>query len=91
MMPDCGTPWNGGSTAAGLASASALHTNGLTGPVEWDVTADVLQALSENATSVQWLIRRAVENQNGRALYHSKDGAAALGNLDLAPTLRFEF
>lgn len=90
-VANCAALWNGGSTAAGPVSASVVHTNGLTGAVEWDVTADVLQALSENATSVQWLIRRAVENQNGRALYHSKDGAAALGNPDLAPTLTFEF
>ncbi|MGH7303685.1 MAG: right-handed parallel beta-helix repeat-containing protein [Candidatus Rokuibacteriota bacterium] len=90
-VADCGALWNGGSTAAGPVSASVLHTNGLTGTVEWDVTADVLQALSESATSVQWLIRRAVENQNGQAIYHSKDGAAALGNLDLAPILTFEF
>ena len=90
-MPDCGTPWNGGSTAAGQASASALHTNGLTGPVEWDVTADVVQALSDNAVSIQWLIRRAVEGQSGHAIYHSKEGAATLSNPDLAPTLEFEF
>ena len=88
---NCGTPWNGGSTVAGAASARAVHTNGLTGPVEWDVTADVLQALSENATSIQWLIRREAENDNGSALYHSTDGAAALGNPDLAPTLTVEF
>lgn len=73
------------------ASASALHTNGLTGPVEWDVTADVVQALSDNAVSIQWLIRRAVEGQSGHAIYHSKEGAAALSNPDLAPTLKFEF
>ena len=91
MMTDCATPWNGGSTVAGAASASALHTNGLTGPVEWDVTADVIQALSENAASIQWLIRRAMENQSGQALYHSKEGAATLSNPDLAPTLMFEF
>ena len=91
MMADCGTPWNGGSTAAGPASATALHTNGLTGPVEWDVTADVVEALSNNAASIQWLIRRAVEGQNGHAIYHSKEGAAALSNPGLAPTLEFDF
>jgi hypothetical protein len=91
MAADCSTPWNGGSTAAGSASATALHTNGLTGLVEWDVTADVVQALSDNAASIQWLIRRAVESQNGHAIYHSKEGAATLSNPDLAPTLKFEF
>jgi parallel beta-helix repeat protein len=91
MSADCAALWNGGSAVAGSPSASTLHTNGLTGAVEWDVTADVLQALAENALSVQWLIRRAAENQSGRAIYHSREGAAALGNADLAPTLTFEF
>jgi hypothetical protein len=90
-VADCAESWNGGSTAAGPASATVLHTNGLTGAVEWDVTTDVLQALSENATSVEWLIKRAVENQNGRAIYHSREGAAALTDPELAPTLTFEF
>ena len=88
---NCATQWNGGSTAAGPASAMALHTVGQTGAVEWDVTADVLQALSEGAPSVQWLIRRAFENQTGHAAYHSSEGAAALGDADLAPTLTVEF
>ena len=90
VVADCDTPWNGGLAVAGPASASALHTNGLTGPVEWDVTADVLQALSENAVSIQWLIRRATEG-SGHAIYHSKEGAAALSEPDLAPTLTFDF
>jgi hypothetical protein len=88
---NCDAPWNGGSTAAGPTTASARHTNGLIGPVEWDVTADVLQALFEGAPSIQWLIRRAVESQSGRAIYHSKDAAAAIGDAELAPTLTFEF
>jgi hypothetical protein len=53
--------------------------------------ADVIQALSENAASIQWLIRRAMENPSGQALYHSREGAATLSNPDLAPTLLFEF
>ncbi len=88
---NCATQWNGGSTAAGTASASVLHTVGQTGAVEWDVTADVLQALSEGAPSVQWLIRRAIESQTGHAAYHSVEGAAARGDADLAPTLTIEF
>jgi hypothetical protein len=87
---NCATQWNGGSAAAGPASASVLHTTGQTGSVEWDVTADVLQALAEGAPSIQWLIRRSVESQNGYAAYHSADGAAALGDADLAPTLTVE-
>src|SRR5262249_60408706 len=39
MVTDCATPWNGGSTVAGAASASALHTNCLTRPAESALTA----------------------------------------------------
>jgi len=89
---NCATQWNGGAAAAApSASAAALHTNGQTGTVEWDVTDDVVSALSEGAPSVQWLLRRAIENQTGRAAYHSAEGAAALGDADLAPTMTIEF
>ena len=88
---NCATQWNGGSTAAAPASAMVLHTNGRTGAVQWDVTADVLQALAQGAPSIQWLIRRANESQSGRAVYHSADGAATLGDADLAPTMTIEF
>jgi hypothetical protein len=88
---NCATQWNGGSANAGPVSASALHTVGQTGAVEWDVTADVVDALSAGAPSVQWLIRRAVESQSGHAAYHSTEGAAALGDAELAPTLTIEF
>lgn len=88
---NCATQWNGGAAAAGPASAMVLHGNGLTGAVQWDVTADVLQALAEGAPSIQWLIRQANESQPGRAVYHSVDGAAALGDADVAPTLTVEF
>jgi hypothetical protein len=88
---NCATQWNGGAAAAGPVLATALHTNGQTGTVEWDVTGDVVRALSEGAPSVQWLLRRAVESQTGRAAYHSAEGAAALGDADLAPTMTIEF
>jgi parallel beta helix pectate lyase-like protein len=89
---NCATQWNGGAAAAAApASAATLHTNGQTGTVEWDVTADVVDALSKGAASIQWLIRRAVESQAGRAAYHSAEGAAALGDADLAPTMTIEF
>src|SRR5262245_20602375 len=42
--------------------------------------ADGPNAQSENATSVQWVIRRAVEQRNGRVICHSKEGASVLGD-----------
>jgi len=88
---NCTTQWNGGATAAGPASAAVLHVNGLTGAVEWDVTADVVQALSAGAPSIQWLLRRANESQPGRATYHSVEGADAFRNAALAPTMTVEY
>ncbi|HEY7521427.1 MAG TPA: right-handed parallel beta-helix repeat-containing protein [Methylomirabilota bacterium] len=88
---NCSPQWNGGSTVTGPASATALHTVGQTGAVVWDVTGDVRQALAAGAPSIQWLIRRAVESQTGRAAYYSADGAAAVADADVAPTLTIEY
>ena len=57
-----------------------FQEDGYTGPVSWDVTADVERGASA------WLIAR--RHGRGHSLaYHSREGAAALGNPSLAPTL----
>ena len=81
-------------TICGIIGGGAPMTGAVTdgeGPSQEPLGTGFSQALSENATSVQWLIRREAENDNGRAIYHSTDDAAALANPDLAPTLTFEF
>ncbi len=78
---DCVTPWNGGTFAAATAP-SVLHINNQTGPVSWNVTADVIAGASNG-----WLIKKQLENQNGQVRYYTKEGAAAAGNPSLAPKL----
>lgn len=78
---DCLAQWNGGTFAAATAP-SHNHTNGLTGPVSWDVTADVLAG-----ANFGWLIKKQAEGQNGQVRYYSREGAALAGNPNLAPRL----
>ena len=62
-----------------------MHRNGLTGPVVWDVTADV------QAGVMAWLIKKRNEDQNGRVEYYSREGSlATFGDLRAAPQLMLE-
>lgn len=63
---DCDPAWNGGEYEP-TASASALHTNGIAGEVQWDVTEDVL------AGADTWILMRA-PGGGGHVLYFSKEG-----------------
>jgi subtilisin-like proprotein convertase family protein len=82
---DCLAQWNGGTFAAATAP-SHNHTNGLTGPVSWNVTADVLAG-----ANFGWLIKKQAEGQNGQVRYYSREGAALAGNPNLAPRLVLVF
>jgi hypothetical protein len=72
---DCATQWAGGTYVA-TASASLLHTNGLLGWVEWDVTADVVAMVASPSTNYGWIVKKTLETQNGRADYTSREGAS---------------
>jgi hypothetical protein len=80
---DCDPRWDGGAFGPATA-APVLHVNGLSGEVRWDVTADVQAGVSA------WLIKKTDERQPGRVSYHSKEGAEAAGDPDLAPRLVLE-
>jgi hypothetical protein len=56
------------------ASDIVVHTNGLVGWIEFDVTADVQGFLSGNP-NYGWLIKKTNEGQSGSVEYSSKDGA----------------
>ena len=56
---DCDPVWNGGNFLA-TPTDSVIHTNGLSGEVEWDVTADVL------AGTDSWLIKKTQGQGNAR-------------------------
>jgi hypothetical protein len=82
-LRNCAKRWDGGNFGPATAP-SIVHSNGMTGEVEWDVTDDVLDGASG------WLIKKSDELRLGRARYHSKEGAIDAGNVDLAPRLILE-
>jgi hypothetical protein len=84
---DCGTLWAGGEPALGGVADVALHTAQMTGPVEWDVTSAVVDALTTGETVVRFVVMREFESQAGHAEYHSREGAAAIQDSNLAPQL----
>ncbi|MGB0909078.1 MAG: DUF7453 family protein [Nitrospirales bacterium] len=88
---DCAVQWVGGDVVAGPASDSVLQTTGMTGEVSWDVTTDVRDALNEKSNRISWLLKLANENQGGKAVYHSKEGAVTLGDPSKGPTLFLEY
>lgn len=77
---DCAETWDGG-TFGGAMAPPVIHSNGLSGTIEWDVTTDVLSG------SRAWLVKKTIEGQNGQASYYSREGAAAEADLDLGPRL----
>jgi hypothetical protein len=83
QQTNCDPRWNGG-TFGGANPPGVVHVNGLAGEVSWDVTQDV------EAGVTAWLVKKTDEGQPGRVSYHSKDGAAAAGDPDLAPRLILE-
>src|SRR5581483_11627240 len=56
-------------------TATALHTNGQTGVVEWDVTADVQAFLSET-TNYGWIVKKVDEGQAGQVEYSTREGVS---------------
>ena len=79
--------WNGAAYSAAPPTApSVVISNGLSGEVAFDVTADVL-----NGAEHGWLILKDQENVGSMVSYYSREGAAAAGNPDLAPRLLLEF
>ena len=77
---DCSTQWAGGQFAE-EPSDTVLHTNGLSGWIRFDVTADVRAFLSGTA-NYGWIVKKTEESQNGQVEYTSRQGAA-----DHAPRL----
>ncbi len=73
-QPDCSVPWGGGDFVA-TPTDSVLHTNGLTGWVSYDVTADVSTFLAGTANE-GWLVKKTDEAKNGRVDYTSREGTA---------------
>jgi len=82
-QPDCPAQWDGGAFA-GSPTDSVLHTNGLLGWVEWDVTADVSAMLAAPEANHGWIVKKTEEGQTGRVDYTSREGGANGPQLFLA-------
>lgn len=50
-----------------------IITNGLTGVVEYDVTADVAAFVNGTANNFGWLIRKTLEGQSGSISFGTKE------------------
>jgi len=84
--PDCAVQWNNGDFDA-TPSATLLQANGVTGAVQFDVTADVVAFLN-GTDNYGWLVKKRNEGQGGVVEYTSREGTAnqeAKLILDVAP------
>ena len=82
QAPDCASTWNGGSFTA-TATDQVTITNGLSGEVSWDVTADVV------AGTDSWLVKKT--SGSGNVRFYARDHPDVAGNSDLAPRLVLDF
>jgi hypothetical protein len=91
---DCDERWKGGEAAIVSLTGKFLHTNDLTTSdiVEWDVTADVQDALAdpEGVPEVIWLLKKE-RGLGQQVVYHSREGAQTAGDASLAPSLFLKF
>ena len=74
--------WNGGTTGTPTSPLIVMQ-NHYTGTVDFDVTNDLLNGQGQNG----WLLKKDQENRGSKVTFYSREGAAAAGNTDLAPTL----
>jgi RHS repeat-associated protein len=73
-QPNCAATWSGG-TYAEEPTDTVMHTNGFSGWVSFDVTADVAAYLA-GTPNFGWVVKKSDESQSGQADYTSREGAA---------------
>ncbi len=73
-VPDCATPWSGGTFAAAPTS-TALITRQISGSVTFDVTDDVT-AFASGTESDGWLIAKTDETLAGRIDFTSREATS---------------
>lgn len=88
---DCVSQWNGANAIIGNPTATVTILTGQTGVVSFDVTTDVLNAIANKQTTVQWMLRRTNENKQGQATFFSKEAATGQQNPGIGPGLRLQF
>jgi uncharacterized repeat protein (TIGR01451 family) len=74
--PECSSLWDGG--AYGELTDLVTITNNLPGVIEFDVTNDVKDFLS-NGSNFGWLIKKTDEFQSGTVVFASKENGAING------------
>ncbi len=76
-LPQTGGPaWDGGAHIA-TPTDTYTQTNTLTGAISVDVTADVADFISGDASNFGWLLRKTDESENGGVVYTSREGTTA--------------
>ncbi|MBI1817096.1 MAG: Ig-like domain-containing protein [Deltaproteobacteria bacterium] len=76
-QPDCATQWEGAAFAP-TASATVLHTRGLMGWIQFDVTADI-NAFRSGTQDFGWIVKKTNEKLAGLVKYTSRNGTAGFG------------
>ncbi len=71
QQADCNPQWAGGTYEA-VTTASVLHTNGLSGWVGYEVTAD-LAAFLAGAPHHGWILKKTGEGESGLIEYRSRE------------------
>lgn len=85
--PNGSLQWMGARPFLGPVTAPPVKVvNKQTGPIEFDVTADVQAGFQDG-----WMLRKQDESKFGNIRFYSKEGAAEVGNPDLAPKLILEY
>lgn len=80
--PDCPQAgWEMGSEGANpwdaTPTATVMMSNGMTGVVPFDVTADVAAFLAETAENHGWVVKSANEELTGRVVFGARESAVA--------------
>ena len=85
--PNGSLQWIGARNVIGPATAPAVRIqNRQTGPVVFDVTQDVMTGFKDG-----WMVRKQNEGKFGNIRFFSREGAAEVGDNNLAPQLILEY
>lgn len=74
LWKDLGPPYKDGGTYDATPTSTSTITNGMSGVVEWTVTADVAAFLA-GTSNYGWIIRKTDEGSSGRVDFGSKENS----------------
>ena len=82
LWRDMGPPYKDGGSYLATLTSTVTITNGMSGTVEWNVTADVATFLAGTA-NYGWIIRKTDEASPGRVDFASKENSVISGRPQL--------